>query len=168
MYTVTARAVVRVLVAGAFLVVLAACQTEPNDPSTSVGLLTAFDAEQLPDGTDVEIEGVIVAQDGATVLATAPLDFFPPSYNSTMDLYGVDIDTLEMVAFPPYATRWSDKYLVSGTIRDGDLYAESIVFLRANRSRQVMDDCEAAVNDPENLGTCPGWMFEYYSDDAGG
>jgi len=164
----TTRAVVRVLVAGAFLVMLAACQTEPNGPSTSVGLLTAFDAEQLPDGTDVEIEGVIVAEDDGMVLATVPLDFFPPSYNYTMDLYGVDVDTLDMVAFPPYATRWSDKYLVSGTIRNGDLYAESIMYLRPNRSRQVMDDCTAAVNDPENLGTCPAWMFEYYSDDAGG
>ncbi|VAW09669.1 hypothetical protein MNBD_ACTINO02-1062 [hydrothermal vent metagenome] len=167
--TVTAQTVVKALVGGAFLVVvLAGCQTEPNSPPTSEGYLTAVDAEQLPDGTDIEIEGVIVAQDGATVLATVPLDFFPPSYNYTMDLYDVDIDTLDMVAFPPYTTRWSDKYLVSGTIRNGDLYAKSIMYLRPNRSRPVMDDCRAATDDPANLGTCPEWMFEYYSGDSGG
>ena len=164
MYTVTARAAVRALVTGAFLVVLAGCQTEPNSPPTSEGYLTAFDAEQLPDGTDIQIECVILAEDGSTFLATFPLDFFPPIYNYTMDLYDVDVDALDMIAFPPYTTRWSDKYLVSGTIRNGDLYAKSIMYLRPNPSRQVTDDCRAAANDPKDLGTCPEWMLEYYSD----
>jgi hypothetical protein len=165
----TTRSIVKAVAAVGFLaIVLAGCQTGSSATTTSSTFLTTFAAEQLPDGTAVEIRGFVVAADGRTLFTNVLNDSFPPGYSTVLDLYGVEVGPLDLFKYPLSDILWSDKYLITGSIRDGDLYADSIQFLGPNNSRQKIEDCEAAVDHPEDLGTCPEWMFEYYSDNPGG
>lgn len=150
--------------------VAAACQTTAGSPTVSsttttlAPFLSAFDAGQLPDGTDVELVGVVVVENGITKFANLFLDLPFGGYEPAIALYGVDADRLDMFRYPVVSTLWSDHYRVSGTIRGGALYADNLEFVRVHGSRQMIRDCEAAVEHPDDLGTCTEVFFEYYRD----
>jgi hypothetical protein len=174
LYTVKARTVVKALAAGAFLmIVLVGCQTTTDVTTTDAapsGRLVVSASNQLSDGEEVVFEGTIVVDEGETRLVGVITGMSPPTYAASLVLRGVDIDQLDLFRFPPTLSdiRWSDHYVVSGTIQDGELFVDSLRYLRANPSRQTHENCEAAVDNPEDVETCPEELLRLYRDNSGG
>ncbi len=166
MHAVTAGTIVKTFAAAVFLAfVLAACQSA-TDAAPS-GRLVVSASNELVDGDEVVFEGTIVVDEGETRLVGVIAGLLPPTYSSSLVLRGVDIERLDLFRFPPPPLsdiRWSDHYVVSGTIQDGELSVDSLQFLRINPSRQTHEECVNAAANSDDPGTCPEELLRLYRD----
>lgn len=170
MHAETAGTIAKVFAAAVFLAfVLAACQSATDATNTDAapsGRLVVSASNELVDGDEVVFEGTIVVDEGETRLVGVITGMSPPTYGASLVLRGVDIDQLDLFRFPPPLSdiRWSDHYLVSGSIQDGELSVDSLRFLRANPSRQTHEDCVNAAANSDDPGTCPEELLRLYRD----
>ena len=150
-------------------VLAAGCERGPAAPSTTVWRgLPAGDVGRLPDGTTVVVDGLIVVEDGQMLFANVTIDVPGGGYESAIDVRGVDGAAIDLFRVPGDDTWWSDWYAVSGTVRDGALHVDALEFARPHKYRGWVTACEAALDGPDDLGTCPeGWYIELYTERFG-
>ena len=149
--------------------ILAGCVGGGAPTSTAVRQqVRGHEVAHLPNGTPVAVDGLVVIEEGRTRLAYVLIDIPPAGYSQALDLLGADVEQFDGFRLPRTDVLWSDFYRVSGTVLDGAINVEELELLKANTDRKQMEDCEAALDGPDDLGTCPeSWYIELYTERFG-